>query len=76
MNHGSQVVHMNVIWDELERRKPLSLRERFEIPRTHAEALADFFSAVEMVPPMIVYAKGRESEGEPLEGNEESGSDA
>ena len=54
----------------------LSLRERFEIPRTHAEALADFFSAVEMVPPMIVYAKGRASEGEPLEGNEESGSDA
>ena len=34
----------------------LLLRERFGVAPTQAQALADFFSAVEMVPPLIVYA--------------------
>lgn len=25
------MVHTNVVWDELEKRKPLSLREKFEV---------------------------------------------
>jgi len=33
LNDAYTVVHTNVVWDELERRKPLSLRERFEVRR-------------------------------------------
>lgn len=54
----------------------LSLRERFQVSRAHAEALADFFSAVEVVPPMIVYEQDRAAAGEPSKANEESESDA
>ena len=33
LNDAYTVVHTQVVWDELERRKPLSLRERFEVRR-------------------------------------------
>jgi len=33
LNDAYTVVHTNVVWDELARRKPLSLRERFEVKR-------------------------------------------
>merc|ERR1719310_688682 len=31
LNDAYTVVHTDVIWDELEKRKPMSLREKFEV---------------------------------------------